>query len=197
MIAKRQSQSDDTWNVSNCFHEKIKFIIEIEKNYFINLPNLSIYRYKLEWFTKKTWSERYLNYNSPPQMNHKKSVIIGLATIAIYLSEPLYFINIFMDKMCNKFVIMSSNPCVKPSARRAPISHWTITYLPAIHRFCRPTFWILIQWEFLIQVLDFQIKKFLTQNYTLTCTEQSLISHFSYFDQSIHKTIFLKHNSSS
>jgi len=77
----------------NNFHVKLQFTTEIENNNNINFLDLTIYReknnnLKTKWYTKETWSGRYLNFNSHHSKNQKNSVIIGLVDRAITLTSP-------------------------------------------------------------------------------------------------------------
>ena len=78
----------------NSYHNKLQFTIETEKQNKIAFLDLTLHHknnnIKTEWYTKETWSSRYLNYNSQHPMSQKKSVIIGLADRAIKLSCPEY-----------------------------------------------------------------------------------------------------------
>jgi hypothetical protein len=73
------------------YHNSIKFTIELENNNSINFLDLTLYhknnKIKTQWYTKSTWSGRYLNYFSNHAMSQKKSVIIGIADRAIKLSD--------------------------------------------------------------------------------------------------------------
>ena len=74
------------------YHNKIKFTIEIEKDNQINFLDMTLHhidsKIETEWYTKATWSGRYLNFFSNHAMSQKKSVIIGIADRAIKLSDP-------------------------------------------------------------------------------------------------------------
>ena len=52
----------------NKYHKKIQFTIEIEEHNSINFSNVTLHhkneKIKTELYTKKTWSSRYLNYQS-------------------------------------------------------------------------------------------------------------------------------------
>lgn len=78
----------------NAFHKRIQFTIETQKDNSISFLDTIIYNtqgtLKTMWYTKKTWSSRYLNYNSNHPKKQKKSVIIGLTDRAISLSDPEY-----------------------------------------------------------------------------------------------------------
>ncbi|KAK9891941.1 hypothetical protein WA026_017424 [Henosepilachna vigintioctopunctata] len=75
----------------NKYHVKLKFTVESEINKKINFLDMTIHHrdgnLQTEWYTKPTWSGRYLNYNSQHHISQKKSVIIGLADRAIRLSD--------------------------------------------------------------------------------------------------------------
>ncbi|XP_060523582.1 uncharacterized protein LOC132700362 [Cylas formicarius] len=76
----------------NSYHQKLQFTIEIESQSKINFLDLTLHNLKkgikTEWYTKVTWSSRYVNFNSQHPISQKKSVIIGLADRAIKLSDP-------------------------------------------------------------------------------------------------------------
>ena len=78
----------------NEFHQKLQFTSEIELDNKINFLDLTIYRQqttnylKTKWYTKDTWSGRYLNFNSHHPNSQKNSVIIGLVDRAIALTSP-------------------------------------------------------------------------------------------------------------
>lgn len=78
----------------NDFHPSLQFTIETEKNNEINFLDLTLIRnvnennIKTKWYTKKTWSGRYLNYNSNHPNKQKRSVVIGLTDRAIALTSP-------------------------------------------------------------------------------------------------------------
>ncbi|XP_030751385.1 uncharacterized protein LOC115878915 [Sitophilus oryzae] len=78
----------------NEYNSNIKFTIEVEVESKINFLDVTIHNkngiLRTKWFTKETWSSRYLNFNSNHPMSQKKSVVIGLADRAISLSDPEY-----------------------------------------------------------------------------------------------------------
>ena len=78
----------------NSYHPKLQFTIEKETENKINFLDLTLHHQKnkivTEWFTKKTWSSRYLHFNSQHPISQKKTVIIGLADRSIKLSDPQY-----------------------------------------------------------------------------------------------------------
>lgn len=78
----------------NSYNSKLQFTIEIEDNNTLNFLDLSLIRtnntINTQWFTKSTWSERYINFRSNHPISQKKSVVIGLADRAIALSDPEY-----------------------------------------------------------------------------------------------------------
>ena len=94
ITAVPKTKTTDTLNAFNAFHPKLKFTIEIEENNKINFLDMTLHHtnntIKTEWYTKKTWSGRYLNFYSQHHMSQKKSVVIGLADRAIKLSDSLF-----------------------------------------------------------------------------------------------------------
>lgn len=85
---------NDILNNFNSFHPKLQFTLELEKNNQLCFLDLLLYHdnnyLQTEWYTKETWSSRYLSYNSQHPISQKKSVVIGLADRAIKLSDPKY-----------------------------------------------------------------------------------------------------------
>lgn len=81
-------------NKFNEYHKKLQFTLEVEDNKKINFLDITLHhldkKILTEWYTKPTWSSRYLNFNSCHPMTQKKSVIIGLADRVIELSDPEY-----------------------------------------------------------------------------------------------------------
>ena len=78
----------------NNFHTRLKFTREIQENDSINFLDMTIFNninhITTCWYTKPTWSERYLNFNSCMPIKYKISVINGLVDRAIILSESKY-----------------------------------------------------------------------------------------------------------
>jgi hypothetical protein len=111
----------------NAYHKCLQFTIETEENKQISFLDTTLHNIdgeiKTEWYTKKTWSSRYLNYKSCHPISQKKSVIIGLADRAVKLSDtdfrenaikkakqalilnnyPITLINKIFKKRINKF----------------------------------------------------------------------------------------------
>lgn len=88
------NKTQDILDQFNSYHNKLNFTIEIEKQHKISFLDLTLHHenncIKTEWFTKETWSSRYVNFNSQHPISQKKSVIIGLADRAVKLSSPEY-----------------------------------------------------------------------------------------------------------
>lgn len=78
----------------NEYNSNIKFTVEVDVESKINFLDVTIHHkngiLRTEWFTKETWSSRYLKFNSNHPMSQKKSVVINLADRAISLSDPEY-----------------------------------------------------------------------------------------------------------
>lgn len=94
ITAVPQDQVENTLKKFNEYHKKLQFTVEKELNNKINFLDVTVHHnqeiLKTEWYTKKTWSARYLNFKSHHPINQRKSVIIGLADRAIQLSDPEY-----------------------------------------------------------------------------------------------------------
>lgn len=71
----------------NSFHERIKFTKEIEINEQISFLDILLKRdnghIKINWYTKPTWSGRYLNYKSENPMIHKINSLNAILDRAI------------------------------------------------------------------------------------------------------------------
>ena len=94
ITAVPNNKTADILNSFNSYHNKLQFTIEIENLNKINFLDTTLHHLdntiKTEWYTKETWSSRYINYLSQHPLSQKKSVIIGLADRAIKLSSPEY-----------------------------------------------------------------------------------------------------------
>lgn len=94
LIAIPEDKIDEVLDAFNKFHPKIQFTSEIETNNKINFLDMTLIRQKnnenlkTKWYTKNTWSGRYLNYNSNHPTSQKNSVIIGLTDRALNLTSP-------------------------------------------------------------------------------------------------------------
>lgn len=81
-----------TQQAFNSFHPKIQFTVEKEDQQSINFLDIKL-SYKnngiieTDWFTKKVWSQRYLNYESNTPISYKKSVVISLTDRAVKLAH--------------------------------------------------------------------------------------------------------------
>lgn len=79
-------------NLFNSYHNKIKFTIETEENNTLNFLDTTLinrnHQIETKWYTKATWSERYINFKSNHPISQKKSVVINIADRAIKLSDP-------------------------------------------------------------------------------------------------------------
>jgi hypothetical protein len=94
ITAVPEDQINNVLTAFNSFHHKLQFTSEIESENKINFLDLTIIKnkdneeIKTKWFTKDTWSGRYLNYNSHHSTSQKNSVIIGLTDRALTLTSP-------------------------------------------------------------------------------------------------------------
>lgn len=120
LLAIPEDKITQILNDFNNFHPKLQFTSEVEKNNQINFLDLTIIRskndntLKTKWYTKDTWSGRYLSFNSHHPNSQKYSVIIGLTDRAIALTSPQYrpeilkkvrktlITNHFPEKLINK-----------------------------------------------------------------------------------------------
>lgn len=96
LTAIPKGKEDYILKMFHTYDKKIKFTIETEENNKINFLDMTIHHHQgknileTEWYTKKTWSGRYLNYFSQHPTSQKKTVIMGLADRAIKLSDAAY-----------------------------------------------------------------------------------------------------------
>jgi hypothetical protein len=94
ILAIPRDKKDFILNIFNSYHQKLQFTIELEQNKTIHFLDITLHnknnKIKTEWYTKKTWSSRYTNFNSQHPLSQKKSVVIGLADRAIQLTDVEY-----------------------------------------------------------------------------------------------------------
>lgn len=94
ILAIPNYKSDYILNKFNSYHPKLRFTIELQENNQINFLDMTLHNEKgkirTAWYTKHTWSGRYINFSSQHPVTQKKSVIAGLADRAIHLSDPEY-----------------------------------------------------------------------------------------------------------
>lgn len=94
LTAVPHDQDEYILKMFNSYHEKIRFTLEPEINNSINFLDMTVHhtnrKIETEWYTKATWSGRYLNYLSNHPMSQKRSVVIGLADRSIKLSDQKY-----------------------------------------------------------------------------------------------------------
>lgn len=113
ITAVPQDKINDIVSSFNKYHKKLQFTVETELNGILNFLDLTLHRnngnIKTEWFTKPTWSSRYLHFDSNHPLSQKKSVIIGLADRAIKLSDT-EFIQKSIDKAKNALKINNYPP---------------------------------------------------------------------------------------
>lgn len=78
----------------NNFHPQIQFTCEVEQNQQLNFLELTLHRIKncieTSWYTKDTWSGRYLHFESTHNISQKKNIIANLADRAISLTDEKY-----------------------------------------------------------------------------------------------------------
>lgn len=94
ILAVPKTEANNVLNQFNSYHKKLQFTIEMAEGEKINFLDLTLHlknnSIRTEWYTKQTWSSRYLNFNSCHPICQKKSVVIGLADRVIRLSDPEY-----------------------------------------------------------------------------------------------------------
>ena len=80
----------------NKYHEKLKFTYEIEKDSKLAFLDVLVRRSNIDgslmtaWYTKTTWTQRYLNFLSNAPLKNKIAVIYGLVDRAILLSDKKF-----------------------------------------------------------------------------------------------------------
>ena len=83
-------------NIFNTFHPKLQFTYEIENDSreidFLDIKIKINYDNSITtlWCTKKTWSARYLNFNSFSSIKHKKNVVTAILDRAITFTDLQY-----------------------------------------------------------------------------------------------------------
>ena len=94
ITAVPNNHTEDILYKFNTFNQKLQFTIEKSQNNTINFLDLTLTvknkEILTEWYTKPTWSGRYINYNSAQPYSHKINVANGIADRAIALSSPQF-----------------------------------------------------------------------------------------------------------
>lgn len=76
LLAVPENKKESILNSFNAYHQKLQFTFELEHQEIINFLDLTLIRKenKIEtcWFTKETWSGRYLNFKSLHPFSQKK-----------------------------------------------------------------------------------------------------------------------------
>lgn len=76
----------------NNYNKQIQFTLEIENNNQLNFLDVSVKRENhcltTAWYTKPTWSGRYMSFNSEQPSTYKKNVVTNLVSRAISLTNP-------------------------------------------------------------------------------------------------------------
>lgn len=96
LLAVPNNNINDILQAFNNFHKKIQFTLEIESNNKINFLDLTLIKNietkKIEtmWYTKETWSGRYLNYYLHHSISQKRNVVINLIDRGLFLTTPKY-----------------------------------------------------------------------------------------------------------
>lgn len=150
LLAIPKDKCDYVLQEFNKYHPKLQFTMEIQNNHQINFLDVTLHNkdgnIKTAWFTKPTWSGRYLNFLFQHPISQKISVIIGLADRAIALSDPEYrqeaiqkakqalrknsyperLINSIFKKRINEF----HNSTANQSVSKQHVNFLTLPYIP-------------------------------------------------------------------
>ncbi|EFN74754.1 hypothetical protein EAG_01936, partial [Camponotus floridanus] len=89
-----EDEINNTLDIFNSFHPRIQFSVEIGVNNCLNFLDVTMIvvnnRIYCDWFHKKSFSGRYLNFHSQHPMNQKRRTIISLIDKAFLLSDPVF-----------------------------------------------------------------------------------------------------------
>lgn len=76
----------------NSFHHRIQFTLEQENNRVLNFLDVAVTRNQCKlsynWYTKPSWTGRYLNFFADLPSKYKKSTISALSSRALRLTTP-------------------------------------------------------------------------------------------------------------
>lgn len=85
---------EHTLNIFNSFHDRLQFTLEESINNRLDFLDITIIvennRLIFDWFHKKTFSGRYLNFYSQYPICQKRGTVIGLIDKTIFLSHPKF-----------------------------------------------------------------------------------------------------------
>lgn len=82
--------------IFNSFHKRLQFTVEIPKNDSLNFLDITVLKLDnnhliFNWYTKPTFSDRFLNFHFQHPLIHKKGVIVGLTDKIFRLSHPRFY----------------------------------------------------------------------------------------------------------
>lgn len=87
-----ENKENTLLTIFNTYHQRLQFTIEKEENKEICFLDFRLIRkdnhLQYTWYTKPSWTGRYLNYNAELPAKYKKSVVSGLVTRAICFTNP-------------------------------------------------------------------------------------------------------------
>jgi len=94
LMAASFDKIDQIHNTFNGYHERLKFIIEYEKDRSLGFLDLRLNILnniiQIDWFHKTTISGRFLSYYSSHPLCHKVGTILSLINRAFLLSHPRF-----------------------------------------------------------------------------------------------------------
>ena len=95
ILAIPQNKIDYTLNIFNSYHKKLQFTIELEEDDQINFLDIKIIKDQdnniiTNWYQKKTFSGRILNYDSNHPTHQKIAMIYNLIDRALILSDKKF-----------------------------------------------------------------------------------------------------------
>lgn len=151
LICCHKNEIDRIFEFFNSFDNDIKFTLEKECQGSINFLDVSVRRYQgkfvTTWFSKPTFSGRYLNFMSVQPFAQKVNVVRNLATRVCLLSHPVFRENCikvakrYLEQNCYPITLVNSvfkeviNCCYNgfPSPKPRDDSEFVVLpYIPSV-----------------------------------------------------------------
>ena len=113
LLVVKKDNRNKVLDTFNNYHPKIKFTLETENDNKISFLDLEITRIEdnyilTNWYRKKTFSGRYLNFHSHHPLSQKRAIIYSLVDKVFNLSNPSFHEKNF--KLIKKFLIANDYP---------------------------------------------------------------------------------------
>ncbi|HEY9486224.1 MAG TPA: hypothetical protein VIQ04_06255, partial [Nitrososphaeraceae archaeon] len=95
LLCIHKDHINNTLDVFNNEHPRLKFTVELEVNNQINFLDITLIKNEhnninTKWYTKKIWTGRHINYNSYTPFRYKIATINSLVDRAVILTSPTF-----------------------------------------------------------------------------------------------------------